>query len=59
LNIDASVKPQRQKLRKMSDEKVVAVKSEVQRLLDASHVYQMASEHYACQKEEWEVEDVH
>jgi hypothetical protein len=36
LNIDASVKPQRQKLRKMSDDKVVAVKSEVQRLLDAS-----------------------
>jgi hypothetical protein len=36
LNIDASVKPRRQKLRKMSDDKVVAVKSEVQRLLDAS-----------------------
>jgi hypothetical protein len=36
LNIDASVKPRRQKLRKMSDDKVVAVKSEVQRLLDTS-----------------------
>jgi hypothetical protein len=36
LNIDTSVKPRRQKLRKMSDDKVVAVKSEVQRLLDAS-----------------------
>jgi hypothetical protein len=36
LNIDASIKPRRQKLRKMSDDKVVAVKSEVQRLLDAS-----------------------
>jgi hypothetical protein len=36
LNIDPSVKPRRQKLRKMSNEKVVAVKSEVQRLLDAS-----------------------
>jgi hypothetical protein len=36
LNIDAAVKPRRQKLRKMSDDKVVAVKSEVQRLLDAS-----------------------
>jgi hypothetical protein len=36
LNIDASVMPQRQKLRKMSNDKVVAVKSEVQRLLDAS-----------------------
>jgi hypothetical protein len=36
LNIDASVKPRRQKLRKMPDGKVVAFKSEVQRLLDAS-----------------------
>jgi hypothetical protein len=36
LNIDASFKPQRKKLRKMSDDKVVEVKSEVQRLLDAS-----------------------
>jgi hypothetical protein len=36
LSIDTSVKPRRQKLRKMSDDKVVAVKSEVQRLLDAS-----------------------
>jgi hypothetical protein len=35
-NIDASVKSQRQKLRKMSDDKVVVVKSEVQRLLDAN-----------------------
>jgi hypothetical protein len=36
LNIDPLVKPQRQKLRKMFDDKVVAVKSEVQRLLDAT-----------------------
>jgi hypothetical protein len=36
LNIDPSVKPRRQKLGKMSDDKVVAVKSEVQRLLDAT-----------------------
>jgi hypothetical protein len=36
LNIDPSVKPRRQKLRKMSDDKVIAVKSEVQRLLDAT-----------------------
>jgi hypothetical protein len=36
LNIDATVKLRRQKLRKMPDDKVVAVKSEVQRLLDAS-----------------------
>jgi hypothetical protein len=36
LNIDPSVKPRRQKLRKMADDKVVTVRSEVQRLLDAS-----------------------
>jgi hypothetical protein len=36
LNIDPSVKPRKQKLRKMSDDKVVAVKSEVQRLLDTT-----------------------
>jgi hypothetical protein len=30
LNIDASVMPRRQNLRKMSDDKMVAVKSEVQ-----------------------------
>jgi hypothetical protein len=36
LNIDPSVKPRRQKLSKMSDDKVIAVKSEVQRLLDAT-----------------------
>jgi hypothetical protein len=38
LNIDPSVKPRRQKLRKMSDNKVVAVKSEVQRLLDTTFI---------------------
>jgi hypothetical protein len=36
LNIDPSVKPRKQKLRKMSNDKVIAVKSEVQRLLDAT-----------------------
>jgi ribonuclease HI len=36
LNIDPSVKPRKQKLRKMSDDKVIAVKSKVQRLLDAT-----------------------
>jgi hypothetical protein len=36
LNIDPSVESRRQKLRKMSDDKLVAVKSEVQRLLDAT-----------------------
>jgi hypothetical protein len=36
LNNETSVKPRKQKLRKMSDDKVVAVKSEVQWLLDAT-----------------------
>jgi hypothetical protein len=36
LNIDATAKSQRQKLGKMSDDKVVVVKSKVQRLLNAS-----------------------
>jgi hypothetical protein len=36
LNIDVAVKPRRQKLIKMFDDKVVVINSEVQRLLDAS-----------------------
>jgi hypothetical protein len=36
LNIDPSVKSRKQKLRKMSDDKAITVKSEVQRLLDAT-----------------------
>jgi hypothetical protein len=35
LQVNPSAKPKKQKLRKMSDEKVAAAKSEVQRLLDA------------------------
>ena len=34
-DIDPKIKPKKQRLRKMSDEKVTAVKAEVQRLLDA------------------------
>jgi hypothetical protein len=41
LNIDPSVKPRKQKLRKMSDDKVVAVKSEVQRLIDATVIHEV------------------
>jgi hypothetical protein len=41
LNIDPSVKPRRQKLRKMSDDKVIAVNSEVQRLLDATVIHKV------------------
>ena len=35
LHIDRSVKPRKQKLRKMSKDKIAAVNTEVQRLLDA------------------------
>ena len=35
LDIDPKIKLKKQKLRKMSDDKVAAVKAEVQRLLDA------------------------
>jgi len=35
LDIDSKVQPKKQKLQKMSDDKVAAVKAEVQRLLDA------------------------
>ena len=35
LDIDPKIRPKRQKLRKMSDDRVAAIKAEVQRLLDA------------------------
>jgi hypothetical protein len=38
LNINPSAKPRKQKLRKMSDEKIAAAKAEVQRLLDACFI---------------------
>ena len=38
LDIDPKVQPKKQKLRKMSDDKLVAVKAEVQRLLDAKDI---------------------
>ena len=36
MDINPNIKPKKQKLHKMADEKVVAVKAEVQRLLDAN-----------------------
>jgi hypothetical protein len=36
LDIDPLMKPKKQKLRKISDDKIVAVKAEVQRMLDAN-----------------------
>jgi hypothetical protein len=38
LQINPSAKPKKQKLHKMSDEKVVSAKSEVQRLLDVRFI---------------------
>jgi hypothetical protein len=38
LHVNPSAKPRKQKLRKMSDEKIAATKAEVQRLLDAGFI---------------------
>jgi hypothetical protein len=38
LQVNHSAKPRKQKLHKMSDEKVAAVKAEVQRILDAGFI---------------------
>jgi hypothetical protein len=38
LEVNPNVKPRKQKLQKMSKEKVQAVKAEVQRLLDAGFI---------------------
>jgi hypothetical protein len=38
LQVNPTIKPKKQKLHKMSDEKVAAVKSEVHRLLDAGYI---------------------
>jgi hypothetical protein len=38
LQVNPSTRPRKQKLRKMSDEKVAAAKAEVQRLLDAGFI---------------------
>jgi hypothetical protein len=42
LQVSTNVKPKKQKLRKMVVEKVQAVKVEVQRLLDASFIREVA-----------------
>jgi hypothetical protein len=38
LQVSPNVKPRKQKLRKMSEEKVEAVKAKIQRLLDAGFI---------------------
>ena len=41
MDINPNIKPKKQKLRKMADEKVAAVKAEVQRLLDAKVIQEV------------------
>lgn len=43
LEISDKIKPKKQKLRKMSEEKVLAVKAEVQRLLDAKVIRELST----------------
>jgi hypothetical protein len=40
--VSPTIKPKKQKLRKMSEEKVEAVKAEVQRLLDEGFIREVA-----------------
>jgi DNA-binding transcriptional MerR regulator len=42
LQVNPNVKPKKKKLRKMSEEKIEAVKAEVQRLLDACFIWEVA-----------------
>ena len=56
LDIDPKIKPKKQKFRKMSDDKVAAVKAEVQRLLDAKVIREgkyphLAGQHCGSKKE--------
>jgi hypothetical protein len=41
LQVNPSTRPRKQKLRKMSDEKVATAKAEVQRLLDAGFIHEV------------------
>jgi hypothetical protein len=64
LGIDPSVRPKKQKLRKMSDEKTEAAKAEVHRLLEAKFIEPMAyptwlSNVVMVQKKKREVANVH
>jgi hypothetical protein len=64
LGIDPSMRPKKQRLRKMSDEKTEAAKAEVHCLLEANFIEPVAyptwlSNVVMVQKEEWQVADVH
>jgi hypothetical protein len=64
LQVNPSAKPRKQRLHKMSDEKVVAAKVEVQSLLDTGFIREV---HYPSwlvnvvmvKKKKWQVENVH
>jgi predicted subunit of tRNA(5-methylaminomethyl-2-thiouridylate) methyltransferase len=62
LETDERIPPKKQKLQKMSEEKVKAVEAEVQRLQDAkvirSKIPSLASQHCSSKEEEWKVENV-
>ena len=64
LDIDPKIKPKKQKLRKMSDDKVTAVKAEVQRLLDSKVIREVKYPTWLAntvpvKKEKWQMENVH
>jgi hypothetical protein len=63
LDIDPWIRPKRQKLRKMSDNKVAVVKAEVQKLLDANVIREVKYPTWLANtvqvKEKWEVAHVH
>jgi hypothetical protein len=63
LHVNPSAKPRKQRLHKMSDEKVTAMKVEVQWLLDIGFIHEV---HYpswlanvVIVKKKWQVENVH
>jgi hypothetical protein len=65
------MKPKKRRQRKISEERILAVKAEVQRLLDANvirevkysdwlaNILRLASKYSASSKEEWQNENVH
>jgi hypothetical protein len=64
LGIDSSMRPRKQKLRKMSNKKTEATKAVVHRLLEAKFYRNQLLTHLARQcrhgaKEEWEMENVY
>jgi hypothetical protein len=63
LETDEKIMPKKQKLRKMSEEKVKAVEAEVQRLQDAKVIREvkissLAGQHCTSEEEKWKMENV-